>query len=200
MWCGLSGICQVNCNILRRHLSFVTGITSRVFPGSQSLLTSSYFCHFGRLSTIVSKLDGFASRKTFCSGSRSFFFFYSHFFLWHDILTLIRKKFPVTRHQLCLWERSLWQIRFSLQMCKLHGILQLSRYYNPIHFQILKDRLPQLEQKNTAIRNFIYDAVTSKLACKWRISSLYYLILSSYQYHDISFFKKTTVICWVIST
>lgn len=60
MWCGLSGICQVNCNILRRRLSFVTGITSRVFPGSQSLLTSSYFCHFGRLSTIVSKLDGFA--------------------------------------------------------------------------------------------------------------------------------------------
>lgn len=129
-----------------------------------------------------------------------FFFLLSLFFLWHDILTLIRKKFPVTCHQLCLWERSLWQIRFSLQMCKLHGILQLSRYYNPIHFQILKDRLPQLEQKNTARRNFIYDAVTSKLACKWRISSLYILYYPVINTMTFLFFKKITVICWVIST
>ena len=40
-------------------------------------------------------------------------------------------------------------------MCKLHGILKLTRYYNPIHFQIIKDRVPQVEQKNIARSHFI---------------------------------------------
>ena len=65
MWCGWSAICQVNCNFLRRRLSFETGITNSVFPGSQSLSPSSCFSHFRRLSAVISKFRWICVKEAF---------------------------------------------------------------------------------------------------------------------------------------
>ena len=57
---------------------------------------------------------------------------------------------------------------------KWSAILKSRRYYNPIHFQMLK----------AGCHNYI--PIPSKFACKYSISKLYILV-SYYQYSDISF-------------